>query len=46
MTDIAEQVKPTYAQLIQAVNIYNDYWDYIPEKERAELDKRLKEVGC
>ena len=41
-----ENFEPTYAQLITAVNIYNDYWDFIPEKERVELDKRLKAVGC
>ena len=46
LTTDENKIHPTYAQLIQAVNIYNDYWDCIPEKERAELDKRLKVVGC
>jgi len=46
--DIKDETRthPTFAQLITAVNIYNDYWDFIPEKERAELDKRLKAVDC
>ena len=46
--DIKDETRthPTFAQLITAVNIYNDYWDFIPEKERAELDKRLKAVSC
>ena len=43
---VKKNINPTYAQLIQAVNIYSDYWDCIPEEERAELDKRLKEVNC
>ena len=46
LTTDENKIHPTYAQLITAVNIYNDYWDFIPEKERAELDKRLKAVDC
>jgi hypothetical protein len=26
-------------------NILMDYWDCLPEEERADIDKRLKEVG-
>ena len=41
-----QKLESRLAQLNQAVNIYNDYWDCIPEKERVELDKRLKAVDC
>ena len=46
--DIKDETRthPTFAQLITAVNIYSEYWDFIPEKERAELDERLKAVDC
>lgn len=40
------KVTPNYAQLIQAFNILMEYWDFIPEEERVELDKRLQALGC
>lgn len=36
-------MKPDYKK---AYNILMDYWDCIPEEEREELNKKLKEVGC
>ena len=33
--------KPDYEE---AYNIMIDYWEYIPEDLRKELDERLKEV--
>ena len=35
--------KPDYKK---AYNILMDYWDYIPEDIRPEVDKKLKECGC
>jgi len=35
--------KPDYRA---GFNILMDYWDNIPEDERTEVDRRLKEVGC
>ena len=40
------QVKPTYAELLQAFSILMEYWDSIPDDEKPKVDKRLKEVGC
>ena len=38
------KIHPTYAQLIQGFNIIMEYWDCIPEKEREEIDKKLREL--
>ena len=27
-------------------NILMDYWDSLPDDEKEEIDRRLKEVGC
>ena len=40
------QVKPTYTELLSALNILMEYWDFIPEDEKPKVDKRLKKLGC
>ena len=46
VTMTSGQVKPTYAELLQAFNILMEYWESIPDDEKPKVDKRLKEVGC
>ena len=41
-----ENVRPTYAELTKGFNILMEYWDSLPEDEREDIDKRLKEVNC
>jgi len=35
--------KPDYKK---AYNILMDYWDSLPDEEKEDIDKRLKECGC
>lgn len=40
--EYTEEKKPDFKA---AYNILMDYWDYLPDEDKPEIDKRLKEVG-
>jgi len=40
--DMAKRKRPSYKK---GFNILMDYWDFIPEDERHNVDKKLKKVG-
>ena len=40
---INKNKKPDYEK---AYNILMEYFDYLPDEDKVEIDKRLKEVGC
>lgn len=42
--DNPEQLK-LYKQFYDGFNIVMSYFDELPEESRAELDKKLKEIG-
>ena len=30
----------------KAYNILMDYWDYLPDEDKEEINKKLKKCGC
>jgi len=43
-----ENVEPNiwdFADYKKAYNILMDYWDSLPDEEKKDIDKRLKECG-
>jgi hypothetical protein len=30
---------------VRAYNILMDYWDYLPDEEKAKIDRKLKRLG-
>ena len=40
------KIIPTYAELKTGFNILMEYWESLPDEQKADIDKRLKEVNC
>ncbi len=42
MAKLKTKTKPNYEK---AYHILMDYWDYLSEEDKLEIDKKLKKVG-